>query len=302
MEKTFNSKAHKQAIIDSRRGGFGGSDARTVMEIADRIATGSPLSTTHKHRLLQLLGMETPKEFTTPEMEQGHAFESEVGASIPKEWHREHELKDGDPERYEHFRVFAHADFYEPVTSSVKECKWSRKYTAEGLADRYRWQLQWYYMLGCDSVSLCYDTEDGRGCVDIMRDADAVDMLRDALRVIDDRWDTLDLTITEKDETEVAPAINQHLWMIRQLESDKASIQAKIDELRALVGKYMDETETVKISGSYGVVSYVAPSESVQFDSRKFAKDHADLYNAYRTKLVKKAGYITCKFNEQITK
>lgn len=297
--ENFNSISHKKEIINSREGGFGGSDARMVMEMADRIAQGQPLTTTHRHRLLQLKGLETPKEFSTPEMEAGHAFESEVANSIPKEWRREYKLVDGDPSRYDNFRVFAHADFYEPVSSTVKECKWSRKLTADGLLDRYRWQLQWYYMLGVTSVSLCYDTEDGNGCVDVPRDADTIDDLRDALRIIDDAWDTLDLDITERTEDEVAPAIAKQLQDLRVLEQQKSILQAQIDEIRALVGKYMDETETVKISGSFGVVSYTMPSESVQFDSRKFAKDYADLYTAYRTKLVKKAGYISCKFNEQ---
>lgn len=296
--ESFNTIRHKQEIISSREDGFGGSDSRIVVEIAERIACNQPLTTTQKHRLLQVRGLEKPKEFSTPEMESGHAFESEVANSIPKEWKREAKLVDGDPSRYEHFRVFAHADFYEPVSGTVKECKWTRKLTVEGLEERYQYQLQWYYMLGVSSVSLCYDTESGKGCKDVARDAETIEKLRDALRIIDSRWDSIDLVITEKDESEIAPAINKNLKDLRILEMQKTLLQQQIDEIRALVSKYMDETETTKISGSYGVVTYTAPSESTQFDSRKFAKDHADLYTAYRTKIVKKSGYVTCKFNE----
>lgn len=299
MEKNFNSEEYKKSIIASREGGFGGSDARTVVEIAERIAGGQQLSTTHKHRLLQVLGMEKPKEFSTPEIESGHAFEAYVAEDMPKGWERESKITDGDPERYEHFRVFAHADFYNRDMERVKECKWSRKFSVEGLKERYQYQLQWYYMLGVKSVSLCYDTEEGQGSVEIRKDADTVGLLREALRVIDTHWSELDLNITERDETEVAPAINKQLQDLRTLEAQKAFLQAQIDEIRTLVSGYMEETETTKISGSYGVVSYTAPTESVQFDSKKFAKDHADLYTAYKTKLVKKSGYITCKFNNQ---
>lgn len=292
----MKNQNHIQEIIDTRMGGFGGSDAAMVMEVADRLQNNMELSTTQRHRMLQLLGDETPGVFSTPETEAGHAFENEMAESMPKEWRREEMLRDSDPSRYENFSVFAHADFYEPVTASVKECKWSRKYNLEGLKMRYKWQLQWYYMLGVKSVSLAYDTEEGRGCVDVPRDEEAVTQLRSALRMIDDRWHTMDFTIHELRDTEVAPGIREALVELKDLEAQKSVIAAKIDELRARIGKYMEETESTKISGSYGFVSYVAPSESVQFDSRKFAQDHADLYAAYRTKLVKKAGYITCKF------
>ena len=169
---------HEQEIRTTRVGGFGGSDAAMLVAIAEHIASGQPLTTTQKHRIRVAKGLETPPpQFTSPEIEAGRAFENEVAAEIEsKGWSREQllYLRPNSMRVPVNFKVFAHADFFRFYVKSlasnmVKECKWSRKFDHKGLEKEYRWQLQWYYMLGADGVSLVSDTADGRAVSDIKR-------------------------------------------------------------------------------------------------------------------------------------
>ena len=177
---------HEEEIRTTRVGGFGGSDAAMVLEIAERIASGQQLTTTQKHRILQLKGLETCPEFDSPEIKAGRAFEDEVAKRLKKEgWDREtflQPLPNTTMANRQHFRVFAHADFYNPKTNTVTECKWSRKFNHDGLEKQYKAQLQWYYMLGADAVCLCSDTADSRETTDIARDDKMVERLKIALK------------------------------------------------------------------------------------------------------------------------
>ena len=49
---------HNEEIRASRVGGFGGSDAAMVLAIAKAIESGKQLTTTQRHRLNQLNGLE----------------------------------------------------------------------------------------------------------------------------------------------------------------------------------------------------------------------------------------------------
>ena len=143
---------HIEEIKATRVGGFGGSDAAMVLAMAERIASGEPLTTAQKHRLLQLKGMETRPDFDSPEIQAGRAFEDEVAKRLDaNEWDRETYLTPNPNSSQgvrQHFKVFAHADFVSMVTGTVRECKWSRKFDHSGLEKQYYAQLQWYYMLG----------------------------------------------------------------------------------------------------------------------------------------------------------
>jgi hypothetical protein len=76
---------------------------------------------------------------------------------------------------------------------------------------------------------------------------------------------------------------------------EEEALKAKKAELL----DYMDGNDLTKVWSNTASISYTAPSSSVGFDSKKFEKDHADLYAAYRTKLTKKAGYLTVKINKE---
>ena len=294
---------HSEEIRATRVGGFGGSDAAMVLAMAERIREGQPLTTTQKHRLLQLKGLETHPDFDSPEIQAGRAFEDDVAKEFEKAgWDREAFLTPNPNTKAAatvNFRVFAHADFWNPKTNTVTECKWSRKFNHDGLGKQYSAQLQWYYMLGADAVCLCSDTADGLKTTDVARDDKMVNALADALWIIDDAFSALDLTITEKSCDELPPKVAALVAEIetisKTMEKEKEALKDKISELL----DYMEGNDLTKVLSNTASISYTAPSSSVGFDSKKFEKDHADLYAAYRTKLTKKAGYLTVKINKE---
>lgn len=294
---------HNEEIRSTRVGGFGGSDAAMVLEIAERISTGQQLTTTQKHRILQLKGLETRPEFDSPEIQAGRAFEDEVAKQLEAaKWDREtflQPLPNTTMAARQHFRVFAHADFYNPKTNTVTECKWSRKFNHKGLEKQYAAQLQWYYMLGADAVCLCSDTAEGRKTTDVARDDMLVEILKKSLEFIDEVFPTIDLTIREKGVNELPPTIAALIESVEHITDIIARDEELLKEKKAELLTYMESNDLTKVWNGTASISYTAPSSSIGFDAKKFEKDHADLFAAYRTKITKKAGYLTVKINKK---
>lgn len=293
---------HVEEIKATRVGGFGGSDAAMVLAMAERIAAGEPLTTAQKHRLLQLKGLETRPDFDSPEIQAGRTFEDEVAKQLePMGWDRETYMQpnpNSSPAVRQHFKVFAHADFWNPVTNTVTECKWSRKFSHEGLEKQYAAQLQWYYMLGADAVCLTSDTADGRKTTDVLRDDKMVETLTAALETIDEAFPSLDLTIRERGYDELPPEIAALMEAIEGLKNTQARIEESLKANQSDLLSYMEREGLNKVWTATASMTYTAPSSSIGFDAKKFEKDHPDLFAAYRTKITKKSGYLTIKINK----
>ena len=293
---------HNEEIKATRVGGFGGSDAAMVLEIAERISTGQQLTTTQKHRLLQLKGLETRTDFDSSEIQAGRAFEDEVAKELEAAgWDRETYMQPNPNSTTavrKNFKVFAHADFWNPVTNTVTECKWSRKFNHDGLEKQYQAQLQWYYMLGADAVCLCSDTADGRKTTDITRDDQMVELLKMSLETIDEVFPNIDITIREKSCDELPPAVANLIAEIETITKTMAREEETLKAKKSELLTYMDGNDLNKVWSSTASVTYTAPSSSLGFDAKKFEKDHADLFAAYRTKITKKAGYLTVNINK----
>ena len=294
---------HSEEIKATRVGGFGGSDAAMVLAMAERIREGQSLTTAQKHRILQLKGLETRQDFDSPEIQAGRAFEDVVAKELEAAgWDRETFLTPNPNTTMavrQHFKVFAHADFWNQRTNTVTECKWSRKFNHDGLEKQYQAQLQWYYMLGADAVCLCSDTSDGRKTTDVARDPVTVELLVSALETIDKAFPAMDLTINEKGIGELPPTVAALIAEIetitKKMAHDEETLKAKKAELLA----YMDGNSLNKVWSDTASVTYTAPSSSVGFDTKKFEKDHPDMFAAYRTKITKKSGYLTVKINKE---
>lgn len=293
---------HNEEIRATRVGGFGGSDAAMVMAMAERIREGQPLTTAQKHRLLQLKGLETRPDFDSLEIQAGRAFEDEVAKELEAAgWDREAYMQPNPNTpiaALQHFKVFAHADFFNPRTNTVTECKWSRKFSHDGIEKQYKAQLQWYYMLGADAVCLCSDTADGRKTTDVARDDKMVELLKMSIETIDKSFPNIDLTITEKSVSELPPTVAALVGEIERLTEIAGAFEEEIKSKKADLLEYMDGNNLAKVWSNTASVTYTAPSSSLGFDAKKFEKDHADLFAAYRTKITKKAGYLTVKINK----
>ena len=297
--KNYN---HDEEIRATRVGGFGGSDAAMVLAMAERIREGQPLTTAQKHRILQLKGLETRPDFDSPEIQAGRTFEDEVAKQLESlGWDRETYMQpnpNSSAAVRKHFKVFAHADFWNPVTNTVTECKWSRKFSHDGLEKQYAAQLQWYYLLGADAVCLTSDTADGRKTTDVARDGKMVDALAEALWTIDMAFGTLDLTINEKGCDELPPEIAALIDDIEARSRTIVQVEERLKESKADLLAYMEREGLNKVWTSTASMTYTAPSSSIGFDAKKFEKDNPDLFAAYRTKITKKSGYLTVKINK----
>lgn len=290
---------HNEEIRATRVGGFGGSDAAMVLAMADRIKDNQPLTTSQKHRMLQLKGLEECPTFDSPEIQAGRTFEENVAAVlVPQGWDRETYLTqdpNSSPAVRQHFKVFAHADFWNSVTNTVIEAKWSRKWTAEELKKVYMPQLQWYYMLGVDAVRLTCDTDEGCSTMDIARDDAIIASLENALETIDEAYYDINLHIEDLDDGELPPDVLCIKNEIAIIKRRMAEDDERLKNLNSELMHWMEEHQVSKVYGEDCIVIYTMPSTSVSFDAKKFEKDHPDTYAEYRTKITKKSGYLTVK-------
>lgn len=288
----------EKELMQTHAEGFGGSDAAMVLAIAEKIQNKQPLTTTQKHRLRVIKGLELPQpSFESDAAKEGHAFEDRVFAELEfTGWERETKLE--AEQLFNNFSVFAHADFYNRDQNAVKECKWSRKFNADGLRSEYAEQLQWYYLCGATSVSLCYDTAEGQGVVDVRQNPEAVGRLRWALFLIDENWEALDLDITEFSGGDVPERAVVLVDLLKNLNAKKAELEAQIEDVRKTLMEQMQEYKHTKYSGAGWSVSMIAATTTKRFDSKKFEADHADLFAAY-LKDSKRAASLRVEFKEE---
>ena len=189
FEQLIAAKAHAEEIKTSRVGGLGGSDATMVLKIGRNGLQA--LSNTDVKRLRVMLGLDEPCNFGgNAATEAGHSFEDFIAERLkiiyPLGFEREAKMIGED---FGAFKTFAHAD-YLVTEDHVIECKFVQDATQKVL-EKYYAQLQWYYYLGADCVTLCH----GVGGVepfevvdytflDVPRDEQAISDIREGLRLI----------------------------------------------------------------------------------------------------------------------
>ena len=289
---------HEQEITTSRVGGFGGSDAFMLAGIAQRLKARQPLGWGQVQRLKIAKGLAEPAVFSTPETEAGHAFEDEVAATLPGVWFREVRL---EQPLAENFKTFAHADFCVPVMGAVKECKWTQCRTLQGLLSYYRWQLQWYYLMGAKSVSLCYciNKGDGQtletGTVDVAEDKTLQEQLLEAVHIIDDMWDEIPLEapIFSSDDDRVPMRVVTALEVMRDARRTIEAAKTELTAAEAVVVGWMEQQHAKGVNMEDGTyVGYRVPSVQQRFDSTRFRGEHPELFAAY-TKTIETKGGLT---------
>lgn len=165
FDQLTNAQTHAQEITGSRFGWFGGSDAKTLLDVYMKRRDFDTMSNTQRNRFEVLLGWQpTPSSFETPATRGGHAFEDYMQDKIKSlqnavtgTLEREKVLR-GD--LYHYFGTMAHADYV--IGDRVFELKYIYNTPTAKVAERYECQLQWYYMLGAESVVLVH----GEGCAE----------------------------------------------------------------------------------------------------------------------------------------
>lgn len=301
MEEIKNQ--HQQEIESTRVGGFGGSDAAMFLRIAKKGGVEG-LSNTDLYRIAVAMGIKPYAPVSPTEaMQNGHIFEDSYARMLKDSGITfEREVKLIGECQPANFRIFAHADFLISGKTSMKkfvivhECKFiaDEEKTVDVVAETYKAQLQWYYMLGVvEYVDLIRGYGDpeypSTQSLIIEKDEDIIDSLKLGIRLLDeaisDGW-------VPEIEEEFACAMSEKMQNIiadyERLKFQKSAIEEKLEELQKQIVEYMTIGNVAKINGSLGTISRTADSVVESFDSDKFKKKNVELYNQYLKKSTRK--------------
>lgn len=296
---------HQQEIENTRVGGFGGSDAALFLRIAKKGGVEG-LSNTDLYRIAVAMGIKPYAPVPVTEaMQAGHTFEDSYARMLKDSGSNyEREVKLVAECQPENFHIFAHADFvimgkiYNKPNEKfqiVNECKFiaDEEKCIEEVAETYKAQLQWYYMLGVEYVDLVRGYDDPTQPVVqrmvIDEDENIIDNLKMGIRLLDeaisDGW-------VPEIEEEFACTMSEKMQNIiadyERLKFEKSAIDEKLDELQKEIIEYMSIGNVAKINGSLGTISRTADSVVESFDSAKFKKENTELYNQYIKKSTRK--------------
>ena len=296
-------KTHQQEIQSTRVGGFGGSDAAMFLRIAKKGGV-EELSNTDLYRIAVAMGIKPYVPVSPTEaMNNGHIFEDSYARMLKDSiWAVDREVKLIAECQPANFRIFAHADFVINGKSAVKkflivhECKFiqDEEKTVDVVAETYKAQLQWYYMLGVveyvDLIRGYGDPEHpSTQSLIIDKDESIIDALKLGIRLLDeaisDGW-------VPEIEEEYAAAMSEKMQNIihdyERLKFQKSAIDQKLEELQKQIVEYMTIGNVAKINGILGTISRTADSIVESFDSDKFKKENVKLYNKYIKKSTRK--------------
>ena len=292
--KELEQQQHQQEIQSTRVGGFGGSDAALFLRIAKRGGVDG-LSNTDLYRIAVAMGIKPYAPVSPTEaMQNGHRFEDSYERYLidsRSDFKREVKLiAECQPAN---FKIFAHADFV--IDNCVEECKFitDEGRCIEEVAKTYEAQLQWYYMLGVKYVNLIrgYSEPEYPIFQDLAIDKDdnIIDALKLGIRLLDeaisDGW-------VPEIEEEFVGGLSEKMQAIisdyERLKFEKSAIDEKLEELQKQIIEYMSIGNVAKINGTLGTISRTADSVVESFDSAKFKKENAELYNKYLKKSTRK--------------
>ncbi len=302
MEELKNQ--HQQEIENTRVGGFGGSDAAMFLRIAKKGGVEG-LSNTDLYRIAVAMGIKPYVPVAPTEaMQNGHIFEDSYARMLKdsgKPYEREIKLiAECQPEN---FHIFAHADFIfnEKVYKKkekivlVHECKFiaDEEKTTNDVAETYKAQLQWYYMLGAEYVDLIRGYGDPNHpkmeIFEVDEDENIIDNLKLGIQLLDE---AIESGWVPEIEEEFAAAMSEKMQNIiadyERLKFEKSTIDEKLDELQKQIVEYMTIGNVAKINCTLGTISRTADSVVESFDSKKFEKENPELYRNYIKKSTRK--------------
>ena len=302
-------KTHQQEIENTRVGGFGGSDAALFLRIAKRGGVEG-LSNTDLYRIAVAMGIKPYAPVPVTEaMNNGHIFEDSYARMLKdsgRTFEREVKLM---PHKLQmqNFAIFAHADFvfrekiYKKTEQIilVHECKFiaDESKTADDVAETYKAQLQWYYMLGVEYVDLIrgYGNPEYPSTQDLAidKDEDIIDNLKLGIRLLDkaisDGWVP---EIEEEFIDEMSNKMQNVISEYEKLVGEKSVLDKRVEELKSQIEEYMLLGNVAKINTPLGVISRTSDTIVKSFDAKRFEKENAELYKQYIKESTRK-GFVT---------
>jgi hypothetical protein len=283
------AQAHEQEIQQTRVGGLGGSDAALVLKIGLRGL--SALTATDMKRLCIMTG-KTPVETWggNAHTNAGHAFEDYAESHLPfgaAGYEREKKL---EQHLADNFKTFAHADFAAGKNRlQIIECKFVQKPT-EKVEQEYFAQLQWYYMLGAQSVHLYHATGQAEPfAVDeatlrpIERDEETIKALCNGIIILDealtDGWEPI---IPDKMDINDAPTMVQTAFeTLAEIKAKEAELKKEKEQATAVLKSFVEDfglTGLISSGETKHQVIYSRAMPTKTFDAAKFLADHPE-YN-----------------------
>ena len=298
---------HQQEIESTRVGGFGGSDAAMFLRIAKK-GSVEGLSNTDLYRIAVAMGIKPYAPVPVTEaMNNGHVFEDSYARILKDSGYTDYqrEVKLVAECQPATFHIFAHADFVINGKTAVKkfvivhECKFiaDEEKSADDVAETYKAQLQWYYMLGVEYVDLIrgYGNPEYPSTQDLVidRDEEIIDALKLGIRLLDEAIESG--WVPEIEEELVDEMSNKMQNVISEYEKligEKSVLDKKIDELKAQIAEYMTLGNVAKINTPLGVFRRTSDTIVKSFDAKRFEKENAELYKQYIKESTRK-GFVT---------
>ncbi len=277
---------HKTEIITSRKGGFGGSDAKMFLKVGKNGIES--LSETDKMRIAVAMGQIPYKEtFTTKAMQAGNEFEEALANSYFRKLESNPRIV--SRRKYKNFTIFAHPDFVSDLRVGnraglyIKEVKYTIADINQTAKD-YEAQLQWYYMLDTEvrSVELVKGTQgESFGDIEFMeirKDAVMIDYLLQGIQLIDDFCDTF--VYEQKEEWSV-----EDLLPFEQLDAqimynclhEIKLLEEQVKEYRERMLNVLLDNNVKSLKHDKYTLSVVGESIRSTFDKKQLLADHPEI-------------------------
>lgn len=318
--------AHKQDIINTRKGCLGGSDAKMIQNIAQL----GYVPESAKKRLAVCAGLIEPEQFTNQAMEYGNFVEAQVFESL----HSQDQRWQSNPclvsKKYsqEGLKIIDHIDLYlqddEHKVLTIGEVK-ATKYTFAYTRDQYIEQLAHHYRLGSEKarelgnyklrVILAHYCTEGidlngeftfdpsRLTVKPVRLAKVTYDIEKGVGIITDFLKDFNEYYTEEIDGSYLPVeVKTEFDAVATMLAEIKEREQRVEDFKKKLAAFMENKGLKKISTDNWSITYIAPTESVSFDSKRYLADYATKYPRKYKKLVsdyekrsKRGAYVTIK-------
>ena len=193
------------------------------------------------------------------------------------------------------FKTFAHCDFFE--NGEVWELKCLSN--PENAYNDYFEQLQWYHRLRATKVWLVVSDsskEFSDGVlfpVEIKRDNNVIDILSNGIRLLDENWDELDLTVGEDwNETDLMPFEKQDIIAFTSYLQQINELKALADEREKAVLEFMRANNIKSLKSDYYTVTFTPDGTKSTLDKSKLFKEHPEISETDYLKISPRKAFI----------
>src|SRR5574344_1840907 len=287
---------NKNEIEATRKGGFGGSDAKLFYKIG--LKGLSALNNTDRKRIRIAKGIDqyVPVAMNKA-MQKGHDFEDwYAGQSFAPIADREAKLT---ANLANNFDTFFHADFSDGFAEV-----WALKcvQSPDNAVQDYYEQLQWQHLIGAKKLWLVVADSSqpfGRGVRVpelIERNEQVIEILRNGIKLLDENWDELDLEVGEEwSESDLMPFEKREVDALAKYLNEIKELEAEADRRRQTVFDFMNANGIKSLKSDYYTITYVPESTTSTLDKKKLFSEHPEIKEQDYLKISPKKAFITVK-------